>query len=509
MSWEKILGENAVSLAYEIVSPDPAGTIQSLSSLGYTTEAAVADIIDNSVAHVATTVSVDASWEGDDSWLAVVDDGCGMDAAGLVRGLTVGGRGLDARSEADLGRFGMGLKTASFSQAKQLIVASRPDGGDWNVRTWDVDEVLRLGEWRLLKGCPPEAVGVLSSLSAKVNHSGTVVLWRRLTRLVSPGSRPDDEWARRAFHNQLEAVEKYLGMAFHRYITGGRKGGVRINLNGRAIVPWDPFLPRFPCVETLPSENPVPGVLVQGYVLPHRSRLTEEEQEFGGGPGGWLAQQGFYVYRRDRLIVAGDWLRLPGLRKDERHTLARIRVELPPERDSEWGLDVRKSTASPPPALVGHLRRVARATRERASAVVAHRGRVVRDSRSAPEDFTWRQVKKHGQVNFLINRSHPLVEEVLAVAPEYRHTVETLLRMLEASLPVGVIRSTPEAAADVIQGSDVPDDIAQMASRVLESLLNKGIETSEAVARVASMPPFSDYSNVLSGLTRQEEDEGT
>ncbi|MGY1719055.1 ATP-binding protein [Blastococcus sp. SYSU DS0552] len=488
---------------FEVVRPDPAGTIQSLASLGYTPEAAVADLVDNSIAAKAQRIRVEFRWEGaDESWAAIVDDGDGMDEPALVKGLTVGGRGLDDRSREDLGRFGMGLKTASFSQARQLIVASRTDPGPWSIRTWDVDHVLAVGDWELMRGCPPSAASVLDQLTAAVEGAGTVVLWRRLTRLVAPDSRPGDDWAKKEFHGLVERIERHLGMVFARYLSK-RSSKLSMTLNGRPVVAWDPFLAGHKFVEELPLERPLPGVAVQGFVLPHRSRLTDEEHLQGGGPRGWLDQQGFYVYRRDRLIVAGDWLKLGGFRKDEKHVLARIAVDLPPEQDLEWGLDVKKSSATPPAALVRHLTRVGKATRERAGAVISHRGRVVRDRQTTSEDFTWKTLSQFGQTRFVINREHALVRELIERNPTARSDLNALFTMIESTLPVGLIRATPEASArpSALGDDVVPDDVLDMASRMLEVLLNRRVAAAEALARVTRMPPFSEYPALASLLS--------
>jgi hypothetical protein len=491
---------------YQLLRPDPAGTIRSLASLGYSPQAAIADLVDNSIAAGAASVDVTCRWSGSESWIRVVDNGRGMDETALLRGLTVGGRALDTRDGQDLGRFGMGLKTASFSQARVLVVSSRPMDGVWTTRTWDTDHVISVGDWELLAGCPSEADDPLAEAQRDLPNGGTVVLWLQLTRLTTNDAATGDEAAQKEFYRHVNAIEAHLGMVFSRYIADRKKLG--ITLDGQPVVRWDPFLTGVKYVEELPSETPLPGVKVQGFVMPHRSRLTEERFKTYGGPRGWLDQQGFYVYRRDRLIVAGDWLGIGGFRKDEKHVLARISVELPPEQDRDWALDVKKSTAMPPPALAGHLRRIAKATRERASSVMNHRGRVVRDRQTESVDFTWRVAKQFGQTRFLINREHPLVREIFDRHPDAKGEVATLIQMIEATLPVGVIRSTTdtaELAHDSDKGAmDVPDDILEMARRMMEVLMNKGETVAHALARVTRMPPFMDFPALAETLTGLE-----
>ena len=494
-------GEAPDESSYDLLRPDPGGTIRSLTALGYTPEAAVADLVDNSIAAGATTVAIDFHWGGaEDSSVAVCDDGRGMNEEELRRGMTVGGRGLDmGRSPRDLGRFGMGLKTASFSQCRQLVVATRTADGPWISRTWDVDHVLAVGDWQLLHRPPEAARGRLYGLTVTHDGPGTVVLWRHLTRLAAPGSSSDDGWAHKEFHAHLRRIEEHLGMVFARYLTR-RTGRVRLTVNGQAVQPWDPFLYSNTYVERLPAETPVTGVTIHGYVLPHRNRLTEPEYEAAGGPGGWLDRQGFYIYRRDRLIVAGGWLDF-GFPRSERHKLARLAVDVDADHDAEWSVDVRKSSATPPPSLAPTLRRLARATRERAAAVMTHRGTVVRNQPVSIRDVVWRQVNQFGRASFKINRSHPLIADLLTRHPEIRSSFSALLAMVEATLPLQLIRMAPEAELSVATDADTaPADVVEMASEVLEALLGQGSSGQDALLRVLGMPPFNRFPGLIDQL---------
>jgi hypothetical protein len=491
---------------HEIANPDPAGTIESLGSLGYTPEAAIADLVDNSISADARNVWIHFHWAGaEESTVAVVDDGHGMSEAELIRGMTIGARGVGAtRSGQDLGRFGVGLKTASFSQCRQLVVSTRPPHGQWSTRTWDLDLVLRSGEWRLLKGYPGEVESQLAELAGSMPH-GTIVVWRRLRRLVAAGSQPADEWAQREFYGAVNSVERHLSMTFGRYFT--RKHlPLRIWLNGQhALDAWDPFCSTHPFVQRLPSESlPVEGTTVEvtPWVLPHRSRFDERGFEAAGGPRGWLEQQGFYIHRNERLIVAGEWLGL-GFRKDDRHVLARISVDVPTALDSAWSVDVKKSTASPPPALVTPFRRIAKATRERASNVMTHRGKVAAGTRSQDFIYAWQPVRKYGLTSYRINRNHPLVREALSVAPESRSTITALLRLVEETLPIGLIRavhaSEAEREPEPFEGA-TPEEVLVVARQIFEALVHQGTPPREAARRLQLMPPFNDYPDLLREL---------
>ena len=481
---------------FDLLRPDPAGTIESLSSLGYSPEAAVADLIDNSLTAGARRVELVFSWGGSDgSFVTIADNGRGMGEEELLRGLTIGGRGATTRTADDLGRFGMGLKSASFSQARELIVSSGQKDEDWVSRTWDIDHVLRVGDWQLLHGAPANAESQISDARKSIPESGTVVLWRRLTRLAAKDASADAEWARDEFYSVVERVEKHLAMVFGRFISRSRNP-VEVVVNGNSVEAWDPFLRSNRFVEVLAPEKPLPGVTAQGFVLPHRSRLSEKEYEAAGGPRGWLDQQGFYVYRNDRLIVSGDWLKL-GFRKDDKHSLARICVDIPASQDFDWTIDVRKSSAMPPARIVPAMRRLARVTRQAAARIVAHRGKVVSSRLDDPRDATWQLRAKHGVTSFRVNRDHPLISDLLdRSSPESRRAIRAVLSMIEASLPVGLIQNTPEAdmAPALLQQDDpTPREVVEMARQVLGACISQGFPPEVALDRVCGMPPFPDF----------------
>ncbi|SET21859.1 ATP-binding protein [Geodermatophilus poikilotrophus] len=497
-------GAPPLDSTYRVLRPDPAGTIESLAALGYSPEAAIADLIDNSIAAGAKSIQITCHWGGSaGSWVALCDDGKGMSESDLLRGLTVGGGGADARADSDLGRFGMGLKTASFSQARTLVVASRTGKGAWNVGTWDTEHVKAVGDWELLIGAPREAADILDRLQNEQGAAGTIVLWLGLRHLAPAGADSSDEFAQRDFYAGVNRVQEHLGMVFHRYLSG--RGRVSINLNGEPVPGWDPFLARRKFVEELPSDPSPSGLAAQGFVLPHRARLTDEEYLAAGGPRGWLDQQGFYVYRKNRLIVAGDWL-LPEFRKDEKHVLARIAVELPAEHDLAWSLDVKKSSATPPATAVRQLRRVGKATRARAGSVMNHRGKVVRDRQTVSEDFTWQAMRQFGRTRFVVNRQHPLIKDLADRHPEIRRGLGAILSMIESALPVGLIHTTADTGDQSVVDPDgtVPDEVIDLARRMLEVLLNRGEKASAALARVTRMPPFDEHqglAELLSGNT--------
>ena len=484
-------------MEFDVAAPDPAGMVASLSSLGYSLEAAIADLVDNSISAKAKRIDVEFTWAGSESWIAIVDDGDGMTSDQLRTAMTVAARGhATVRTAHDLGRFGVGLKSASFSQARQLTVASA-DSGQWNVRTWDLDVVEQSGEWRLLRGADATTMDLIGMLTKDLGH-GTVVLWRRLNGYHSDGIDHGDEATQKQFYSEVARTESHLGMVFARFLTGS--GRLVLRVSGADVRPWDPFMGSHASVQRLPVEFLALGsasVRVEAYVLPSTHRLAPEVYDGVAGPRGWLGQQGFYVYRRNRLILAGDWLGLPGLRREEKFNLARISVDIPAETDVEWGVDVRKSSVVPPVALRRHLSRIGARTREMASDVLRHRGQIAARKHGDPLTFAWnvRRDQDLGRISCRINRQHPLVREVLRVNQERRPDIVAMLRLLEETVPVTALRVLHEADSTddpvPFDGSGAATAEARdLVERIQQSLVNQGRSPQEARDKVRSMPPF-------------------
>ncbi|MEU6957583.1 ATP-binding protein [Streptomyces sp. NPDC045714] len=491
-------------MKYDIAAPEPAGMVASLSSLGYSLPAAIADLVDNSISAKAANIDIEFTWAGQDSWIAVVDNGEGMSADDLVTAMTVAARGpATPRTATDLGRFGVGLKSASFSQARQLTVATAVSG-EWHVRTWDLDVVEKFGEWRLLHGADEATADLLDRIRGRADH-GTVVLWRRLNGYHVDGVTEDDERTQKQFYAEAARAESHLGMVFARFLTGSRRRTMRVS--GSPVEPWDPFLSGHPSVQPLPVEQLPLGtgfVRVEAFVLPSAQRLTPAEYDKASGPRGWLDQQGFYVYRRDRLILAGDWLGQRGVRREEKYNLARIAVDIPAGTDVEWGVDVRKSSVVPPVGLRPHLRRIALQARRRAADVLRHRGQIAARTHGDPLLYAWNVRRASDQVTCRINRGHPLVRAALRPGGAGTDDVRALIRLLEETVPVTALRvmhETDTSDDPVPFGGPGPADAGatEVAQRIYEAMVSDGRSPAAARERLRTMPPFDQMQGFWSG----------
>ena len=482
--------------------------IESMRAFGYSLSTAVADLIDNSITAGAKRVWVHFEWRGADSHATVTDDGRGMSESTLREAMRLGGRSpLERRDENDLGRFSMGLKTASLSQCRRLTVASRVRSAATAVRCWDLDYLGRpeVDGWHLLRRAAHGSEERLRAIDEL--DSGTVVLWELLDRVVG-NAESTDESAHNRFLRAIREVEEYLSMVFHRFISGSTPA-LRIFLNTaddeRPVQPWDPFLGGHPATIATPEESialPEGIVRVQGFVLPHKDRLEPEVHRLAAGPTGWNSQQGFYVYRNTRLLVPGSWLGLGSPRswtKEEHYKLARIRIDIPNTMDSTWQIDVKKSTARPPATIRGRLKNLADRVRKQAREVYAHRGSY--GARTRKEELTrlWRSTTRQGLRCYRIERKHPLVKAALAIDQDKR--IDTILRLLEETVPVQQIwldaAEQPENQAapfENVADSEVRHAIEQVYRVLVEQ---EGISPEAAKQYLGSMEAFRDHQAII------------
>jgi len=494
-------------------APPRAGTMmEALRGLGYSTAAALADIVDNSVSAGASEVRIDFTWSGGASRISILDDGHGMEDGDLEKAMRLGDKSpLDDRAPEDLGRFGMGLKTASFSQCRRLTVASMTKGGTPCCLRWDLDALAANpdGGWLLYEGPAAGSAIFLEPLSPR--SAGTLVLWERLDRIVTEGCSADD------FADIIDGVEVRLAMVFHRLLQGPHPA-LRLLLNGRPVAPWDPFMSGHPAK---PWESPVARqvtssglVEIECHVLPHRDLLSPDEFERAGGPEGWTAQQGFYVYRNHRLLLAGGWLGLGQGRawnREEAHRLARVKLDLPNTADADWKIDIRKSTARPPVSLRPWLMRLAEDTRERARRVFAYRGSPAPGPAGIPVAQAWRAEHSRSGMRYRIDERHPAVASVLDGAGAMLPMVKAMLRVVEETVPVqriwldtAEVKETPRTGF----AGEPPENVASVLNTLFEDMVKRrGMSPAAARRMLAGTEPFQNWPDLVAALVGEADTE--
>jgi hypothetical protein len=384
-----------------------------------------------------------------------------------------------------------------------VTVASRKDAKT-NCLRWDLDILATCDDdgWHLLEGPAEGSEALLEPLNSV--NKGTIVIWENLDRIITSGFGSQD------FLDLADRVESHLAMVFHRFLEGPRPR-LELMLNGRHVRPWDPFLSGHSAtwsspVERIPAEGGM--VEVQCHVLPHKDRLEADQHNLAGGPDGWTAQQGFYIYRNKRLLVAGSWLGLgrgKSWTKEEAHRLARIRLDIPNTADAEWRIDVRKSTARPPVSLRERLSLLASDTRERARRVFAHRGRPAQIGTGGPLLQAWRAEHYTGGMRYRIDTSHPAVKAVLDDAGPLENDIRVMLRVIEETIPVQRIwLDTTEARETPRTGfaGETPAEVATILGVMFKNMVQRK-QMSPVLAReqLLRTEPFNNYPELVAALS--------
>jgi hypothetical protein len=408
-----------------------------MRDLGYSLETAVADLIDNSISAHATSIDIVCELADSQPYLAILDNGRGMSPDELIDAMRHGSANpKHKRGVHDLGRFGLGLKTASFSQCRSLTIVSRKDGATSGAE-WNLDRIDHADDWILLL-LDEEEIDVLPHV-AQLGAHGTVVIWRDLDRLFEDetGTKRDD-----IVNEKLDVVEKHLSLVFHRYLANEVKGRKRINivLNGHAVVAFDPFCRKNKYTGVLPEDVVWVGeepVVLQPYILPHHSNLSAAEYDFYQSRSDFISNQGAYIYRNGRLMAWGDWFRL--IPKGEATKLARVQIDFPNGLDESWTIDIKKSRARPPHPVRERLRQIIGQVIGRSTTVHRGRGQKLFDEVKAP---VWERYSDHGGIRYAVNTAYPLIEELRSRIGEAENKLLALvLESIGAALPIEMIYS--------------------------------------------------------------------
>lgn len=479
----------------EDVTPRPYELIESIRDFGYTLPTAIADLVDNCITADAKDIEISiASDTSGHPHIAVVDNGRGMSVETLVEALRLGSGAPPAvRNPADLGRFGFGLKTASLSQGRSLtVITKRAQDPGPAVRRLDMDYVREVEAWTLATDAPAAASPYESQVGAM--QSGTAVVVSNLDRTsffqVHAAQLQDH------LGHALRSVQAHLSMVFHRFIAKG----LRLRLGPTLLSAWDPFLRgRSASLASEILHFQGQQIEVTPFVLPHQSKLSDEEHDFAGGPLGWNAHQGFYIYRTDRLIVPGTWLNL-SLKKEEHYKLARIAVDLPNTMDAAWHLNVMKAHVAAPAALRDDFRRIARHTRSQASEVYRYRGERAAPTNAVPQRFVWKRLNATRGVRFRIDRSHPAVQALLHGGCDHDAALEALLSMVESTVPVAAMLQDPTRALDGALGPDDAEALnayVELARHAELFFIRAGKPPLEARRLVLNAEPFSHWRDAI------------
>lgn len=484
-----------------ILSPNAASLSQSMRDIGYSLETAIADLIDNSISAGAKIIRVCVDKiETPHFCLAVLDDGCGMTEPEAIEAMRPGSRApRQKRAAEDLGRFGLGLKTASFSQCRSLTVITRKDNSTFAAR-WDLDLISQRNEWvaQVLSADEIQALPLADQLSVQ----GTCILWQKLDRLLEGQQHTS---TRVDIYSKLEQVEQHLALIYHRYLSGEyRKRKISILINGHSIEPFDPFCTSHKATQMLPEEIVrIDGeeIRIQPFILPHHSKLPKAEYDYYRSRSDFISNQGAYIYRNGRLMAWGDWFRL--VPKTEATKLARVRIDFSNALDEQWTIDIKKSRAHPPPQVREKMRQIIDRVTEQSRRVHTGRG----DRLFTQQQLVWNRQMDRAGVRYTINREHPLLNALREISqPELWIVLSNILDVIENSIPVEAIYADYSGRPQVFEDKpDVSEEYLLSVLTAFSSLFrtNGILDRKRMAAALIPVQPFSQNRELTQKLIEE------
>jgi hypothetical protein len=469
--------------------------MESTRAIGYSIHAAIADIIDNSITAKATKISV-YFLPYDNPFIAILDNGIGMSSERLTESMRYGSNNsLDIRDENDLGRYGLGLKTASLSQCRCLTVITLYKD-NLLARRWDLDYIKKTGRWDLIELESNEIIDLPMVDKLLKQKKGTLVIWSQLDKI-----KAGEITIEQALGNRMEEVMEHLSLVFHRYLSGDGVKKIAITINENEIKPFDPFFSTKSTVIMDDEKIDIPGrnekVVVRPFILPHPSKMTKEELKKYGGKDGLRKLQGFYIYRNKRLLTWGTWFRV--IKMDEFSKLARVRVDIPNSLDDLWALDIKKSTAYPPEVVKARLKQIIGTISNSSRKTWTFRKRKETDDNIS---HIWNRMNTRDGIRYFINQDHPLLEMVneridIASQKVLKEYIETI----QNNLPLNTLHSDIHNETKIAQDDEKTEKkrVCLLAKALLGSAKNKD-ELERIYAGFEIVEPFNDYINEINEI---------
>ena len=467
----------------------------SMRAMGYTFESAIADIVDNSISALAKKVYIKFPIDPIDCYVAICDDGFGMNKEELFDAMKYGSeQKRDNRSSNDLGRFGLGLKAASLSQCRRLTVASKKND-EISAYIWDLDVILEKKKWYMIE-CSANQISQIKHISWLDNlDTGTIVLWENFDVIEKSSGNVYAELSK-----LQETTSDYLSLIFHRYLNKSGNNKISIKINNFDLVGLDPFLENhnktnvrrkieIPIADSTGIER---MVVVQPYVLPFQKDLSAEDKKLSGGLENYRSKQGFYVYRNERLIVWGTWF---GRHRDELTKYARIRVDIPNTLDDIWGIDIKKQNAKIPSMIKVRLTRAVDEAMDIAVKAQKFRGRIEKVEDEI--DYIWDRIKGRGDnFTYKINRNSKIFNLIHnSVSDEVWSQFDMVLEEIENSIPYQqiYIDKSQNKVDEEIDDERIAEIKAKAEMLLKMAVSFGGSSKEEAIEELFKAEPFNHY----------------
>lgn len=472
----------------------------SMRAMGYTFEAAIADVIDNSISANATLIELGFPIDPAECYVTISDNGIGMSSEELFDAMKYGSqmKGQN-RSENDLGRFGLGLKSASLSQCRRLTVISKKDGTK-SAMIWDLDTVEHEKDWAIIICSADEIRGLRNSSWLDDKASGTVVVWENFDTL-------EKDIGQASLYYELQRLEDvtadYLSLIFHRFLNkrvGEKTARITMKIGEHTLNGLDPFLethkktnPRRMIEIAVPDSDGVEQyVIAQPYILPFQKDMSKEDMRRIGGVENYRTKQGFYIYRNERLIIWGTWFGRP---KGELTKHARIKVDIPNTLDDLWSIDIKKQRAKIPSVIKQRLTRAVDEAMDLAIRAQKYRGRVEKVNQSI--DYIWDRVSlREGIYSYRINRNSRVFDLLKGhMSDEAWQRLTLVLDEIENSVPYQQIYiDKSQNSLDDTVDTGREDDVAAEAALLLPTVMSLcGADRLTAIGLLFESEPYCNF----------------
>ena len=489
--------------------PKASTLMGSLRSMGYSFESAVADVIDNSIsAHAQNIRILFPASPMDELALGILDDGDGMKEDTLFEAMRYGCLSAEEeRSEEDLGRFGMGMKSASLSQCRCLTVVSY-DNQKLNGYTWDYNHIIETQDWMILELDASEINEFPYISHLKEQKKGTLVIWQDFD--VIANSSGGQIYS--TLTDLRSSLEKTLALIFHRFLSDIGSSRLHIFINELDIKPLDPFLEQHPKttvkkeieLDIKDSSGVERMILVRPFILPFATELREKDKLLIGGIENLRAKQGFYIYRNKRLIIWGTWFGMK--QRAELTKNARIRVDIPNSLDDIWSIDIKKQQASIPKQILHRLKKAVEDALDFSVRQQNYRGRTSKVDDSI--DYIWdRKEGRNNTIFYLINRESKLFQFVREkMSEEDFGYLEMLLTEIENNLPIQqlYIDKSNECVSVPEETDERLNDVYQMAVTLASTMMNIRSDGWEAIVNdLMKSEPMCKYPQIKEKLLKE------
>lgn len=480
------------------ISPSP-NLMDVLGNAGYTFESAIEDIVDNSISASAKNISIhiDISKKIEPyTFLYILDDGEGMDLKELKSASIIGDKSISSYRDKDqLGRYSTGLKSASNSLANVLYICSKKEDKNSNTIKIDFEYIREKKDWLAFLDDD-------FKYSKLIKNKGTLIFCKDLKVL-------NDCTEDSLYMNKLVELENSLSHVYFKFIKDKR---IKITLttHGNISKPivikgWNPFILPNNKNSKLIFNNEVKYknscIKIKSYILPTFDKLNEEDQTYFRGKG-FLEQQGFYVYRADRLIYEGGWLNLKKLSLNDKARYARIEVDIPNNLDQDFKLNFSKDTVEVPGELIKDFTNIANQARNESNKNYEYmKNPNLKPKLLQRKAEVWSKIHSNEGMILVINQDNPIIQDICKKLTNGEKN--RLFKLIAKSLPINSIQHE-----DIKESKFTNEEYLEQLEAFYDQCKSKGLSIDQIKKEVMKQNIFSNIeTSLLVDFFRKKEEQ--